>query len=137
LTQICQQAASTADELNLKSSGLKSDKLMGVDDRAELQKLGRTLLELEVLLERVTKMNPCLVAFSQMAKVLMHHLQGSHLADLGKETGDAYRQLNEGIGIFRQWIQYTLTLAKPVAVKTNPAGMSELTLLNPGKDLTP
>jgi hypothetical protein len=137
LSQICQQASQTADELNQKSSGLKSDKLMGVDDRAALQKLGRTLLELEVLLERVTKMNPCLMAFSQMAKVLMHHLQGSQLSDLGKETGDAYRQLNEGISIFRQWIQYTLALAKPVAVQAPHTPMSEITLLDTGKDLNP
>jgi hypothetical protein len=91
---------------------------MGIQDRTTLQELGHTLEELEMLMDRVTKTHPPLRGFSQMSKVLMHHLQGTQLAELGKETADAYRQINEGIQIFGQWIQSTLTLAKPVAVRT-------------------
>lgn len=118
LSKICLQASQTAKALNQRGSALKSEKVMGLRDRTEIQELGKTLTELEGLMERVTNTHPPLKGFSQMSKVLMHHLQGTQLSDLGKETAESYKQLNEGIQLFKQWIQSTLDIAKPVAVKS-------------------
>lgn len=115
-SKICEQAYQTATTLNRKSASLRSDKVMGVQDREELRALGKTLLELENLIDRLAKTHAPLLAFSQMAKVMMQNLKGTHLADLGKETADYYRQINEGVTIYREWIKYTLNLAKPVAL---------------------
>ncbi len=135
LSKICLQASQTADSLRQKSLALKSDKIMGVRDREEIQELGKSLLDLETLLERITKTHPALMGFSQMSKVLMHHLQGAHLSDLGKETAECYRQINEGVLIFRQWIFATLALIKPMAVKAATVTALELLPPTPEQDL--
>jgi hypothetical protein len=117
LYRVCEQAKKIALTLNWKSSALKSTKLMGIHDKQELQHLGKTLLELELLIERLGKAQPVLRAFSQMTKILMHHLKGTEISELGKETADCYRQLNDGIQILKDWIHFTLELAKPVAIQ--------------------
>ena len=89
---------------------------MRLDDRNELRDLGKKMIELEKLVDRLALAQPCLKAFHQMSKVLMHNLRGDGLADLGKETASCYRQLNEGVSILKEWLQYSLKLAKPVAV---------------------
>jgi hypothetical protein len=119
LSKICDQAAKTALTLNRKSSTLKSQKLMGVRDREELQELGAALAELEGLIERLSKTHTPLLTFSQMSKVMMHHLKGSDLAELGRETAQCYRQLNEGVQIYRSWIKHTLELVKPIALASS------------------
>lgn len=119
LSKICEQATHTADQLYKKGTTLKSEKLMGLHDREELRVMGGTLLELETLMERVTKAQPQLKAFSQMAKVLMHNLKGNQLAELGKETASCYKRINEGITLFNDWVSHTLDLVKPVSVPTS------------------
>ena len=132
LAKICTQAEATALQLNLKSSGLKSEKVMQLPDREEIKELGKTLLDLEALIDRVTVQQPALKAFSQMVKVLMHNLKGNNLADLGKETSASYKQIQDGIRIFREWIGHTLGLVKPVSVR--PAS---ITPLDSDKELSP
>jgi ADP-heptose:LPS heptosyltransferase len=116
LSRIYTEAAMIALSLNKKSSQLKSDKVMRLDDRAELRDLGKQLIELESLVDRLTVAQPCLKAFLQMSKVLMHNLRGDGIADLGKETASCYRQLNEGVSVLKEWLKYSLKLTKPVAV---------------------
>lgn len=130
LFQICNKATTTATLLNKKSASLKSEKVMRVHDREELRELGKTLLELETLIDRVGKTQPLLSAFSQMLKVLMHNLRGTQLSDLGKETADCYQQLGEGVGIFKDWVKYTLELAKPVAIQPG----NNLAFIHPKKE---
>lgn len=119
LSKVCEQATLTAEQLHKKGSTLKSEKLMGLQDREELRKLGETLMELETLMDRVTKAQPQLKPFSQMTKVLMHNLRGNQLAELGKETAGCYKRINEGITLFNDWINHTLELVKPVSVPTS------------------
>ena len=128
LNQIYNEAALTALALNKKSAKLKSDKVMRVDDRNDLRDLGNKILELEVLVDRLGRAQPSLKAFLQMSKVLMHNLRGDGLADLGKETASCYRQLNEGVSILKEWLQYSLQLTKPVAVpaQLKPRSLPEL-----------
>jgi len=128
LTQIYNEAAVTAVTLNKKSARLKSDKIMRLDDRNELRDLGDKLFELEALVERLGNTQPSLKAFIQMSKVLMHNLRGDALSELGKETASCYRQLNEGVSIMKEWLQYSIQLAKPIAVPTQrkPKPLPEL-----------
>lgn len=120
LAKICEEATRTAVILNKRSSTLRSDKVMRLGDRDELRELGKKLLELDDLIARLGRTSSPMQAFAQMSKVLMHNLQSTQLSDLGKESADCYRQLSEGGQILRDWIKYTLDLAKPVAIKKAP-----------------
>lgn len=117
LAKVCDEATRTALALNRKTSTLRSDKIMRLGDREELRELGKKLLELDQLMERIGKAHGPMRAFSQMSKVLMHNLRGDHLAELGKESAEAYRQLAEGITLLREWLKHTLALARPVALR--------------------
>jgi hypothetical protein len=56
-----------------------------------------------------------------MSKVLMHNLKGQQISELGRETAACYRQLNDGVSVLREWLQYSMKLAKPVAVPIQAA----------------
>jgi ADP-heptose:LPS heptosyltransferase len=137
LSKICNEASKTAMELNRKSSHLKSKKLMGVKDREEIQNLGKALLDLELLIERLGQSHAPLRAFSQMAKVLMHHLKGSDIGELGMETAQSYRQLSDGIQILREWIKFTLELVKPKAIHPSPLATIETLNKSSDKEISP
>jgi ADP-heptose:LPS heptosyltransferase len=126
LSKICEEAKRTAQTLQNRSSRLKSDKVMPIGERAELQDLGKRLIELEKLLERLGKAHAPLAAFAQMSKVLMHNLKGEQLAELGRESAECYAQLGQGAQILRDWIGRTLQLARPVAVQATPAAVVRL-----------
>ncbi len=137
LSKICEQASKTALLLNRKSLSLKSEKIMNLADREEIQNLGQALAELEQLIDRLAKTHSPLLAFSHMCKVLMHHLKGNQLADLGKESSECYRQLSEGIAIFRSWINFTLDLVKPRKLQPVQVGSMVDPTRHPGKELSP
>jgi ADP-heptose:LPS heptosyltransferase len=117
LHKVCEEARKTALTLKLKSGALRSEKIMRLSDRDGIKELGRKLMELDTLMDRLGKTNPPLIPFSQMSKVLMHNLKSAHLSELGRESAECYRLLGDGVKILREWIQATLDLAKPVAVK--------------------
>jgi ADP-heptose:LPS heptosyltransferase len=121
LAKICEQAGRSAKELKERSSRLRSDKIMGLGERDELRALGRKLLDLDSLVDRMGKAQPPLAGFSQMSKVLMHNLKGEHLADLGAESASCYRQLGEGVAILGDWLKHTIGLARPMAVVSEPS----------------
>ncbi len=123
LTKICDEAARTATHLNRHSSKLKSQKIMQLRDREQIQDMSKKLQELDALIERLGKTHAPLAAFSQMSKVLMHNLLGEQISELGRETAECYRQLLEGVGILREWIRFTLTLARPVAIRSEPLAL--------------
>ncbi|MEO5968653.1 MAG: hypothetical protein ABIQ95_01895, partial [Bdellovibrionia bacterium] len=120
LLKICERGNQAALTLHKKTSSMKSDKIMGVHDREELRELGKTLMDLENLVDRLVKTQAALLPFSKMSKVLMHHLKGEHLADLGKETAESYKQLRDGVQILLNWTHFTLGLSKPVALQPKP-----------------
>jgi ADP-heptose:LPS heptosyltransferase len=122
MTQIYGESILTSLAINRKSTKLKSAKLMQVSDRDEITNLGKKLLELDSLVERLVAAQPSLKAFSQMAKVLMHNLKSDQLTTLGRESAGAYRQLNDGVAILRDWLSHTLTLARPKAVTLETRG---------------
>lgn len=116
LEKICVEAARTASIIESKSSRLRSDRIMQISDRAELQQLGQKIIELDKLIERLGPTHPALRGFAQMSKVLMHNIKGELLAELGRESAESYRQINQGVSILREWIRHTQDLAKPVAL---------------------
>jgi ADP-heptose:LPS heptosyltransferase len=117
LEKVCGEASLTAMSLKKRGEKLRSDRLMRVQDREEIKDLARKLFELDELMERLGRAQQPLQAFSCMAKVLMHNLSGDHLADLGQESAECYRQLGEGIAILRDWLKHTLGLARPMAIR--------------------
>jgi hypothetical protein len=122
LAKICEQAGRSAKDLKERSSRLRSDKVMGLKERDELRTLGRKLLDLDALVDRMGRAQPALVGFAQMSKVLMHNLNGEHLADLGQQSANCYRQLGEGVAILGDWLKHTIGLARPMAIRsTEPA----------------
>jgi ADP-heptose:LPS heptosyltransferase len=123
LSKICDEATRTAIHLNRHSSKLKSQKIMRLRDREQIQEMSQKLQELDSLIERLGQTQPPLAAFSQMSKVLMHNLMGEQISDLGRETAECYRQLLEGVGILREWIKFTVNLARPVALRSEPLAL--------------
>jgi ADP-heptose:LPS heptosyltransferase len=116
LAKICEEAKRTSLELHSKSSKLRSDKIMRLSDQEDLRGLGRKLMDLEELIDRLAGNDPVLTAFSRMTRVLMHNLRGDRLAVLGKESATSYSQIIQGVTVLREWIQITLDLVKPVAI---------------------
>lgn len=119
LQKVCDEAQRSAQELHLKSNRLRSEKIMKLKDRQEIQELGKKLTDLDSLMDRLSSADPALKPFSQMAKVLMHNLKGTQLSELGKESAESYRQLGKGVSILQEWIKTTLELARPVALVPN------------------
>jgi ADP-heptose:LPS heptosyltransferase len=116
LAKICDEGRRTASELREKGAKLRSEKIMRIGDRAAIKELGKRILELDKLIERIGATHPALKGLSQMSKVLMHNLKGDHLTDLGQESEDSYRQLAQGVAILEDWAKHTLELARPVAL---------------------
>jgi ADP-heptose:LPS heptosyltransferase len=117
LIKICDEGKRTALEMKEKALKLKSQKLMDLKDRAEIQDLGSKLNEINGLLARLGKAQKSLLFFDQMAKVVMHNLKGEALSELSHETAECYQMLGEGARSTKYWIKKTLEMARPQAVK--------------------
>lgn len=118
LAKICEEAKRTAGTLHQKSAKLRSDKLMDVAERTEINELGTKLMELDALVTRLANAQDALAPFAQMLKVLMHNLRGDAISELSRETAECYQQLGQGSAILNEWIKKTLGLVKPVAIVT-------------------
>ena len=134
LSKICVQASRIANTIHTKSLNLKSTKVMRLQEKEELQDLGNKLLELEELILRLGKTHSPLLAFSHMLKVLLHHLQGEEMAELGRDTSLIYRHLLEGVHIFKSWISFTLQLGKPIALQPRLVPVTDLHSHRSGRD---
>jgi hypothetical protein len=128
LNKVCEEARRTALQIEGLSGKLKSDRLMPVGLREELQSLGRKLQELENLVDRLSNAQLPLKGFSQMAKVLLHNLKGDALKDLGRESALSYGQLAHGVQVLRDWISHSLNLSRPRILVMKPAPSQEAPL---------
>lgn len=117
LGKVCEEAGKTAALLNSRSAKLRSDRVMRLGDRDELRDLGKKLMELDALIDRLGKAHSPLKFFAQMGKVLMHNLSGDNLAELGRESAESYRLLGEGVAILRDWLRSTLAKSRPTVVQ--------------------
>ena len=126
LIRVCETARATSLELKSKSESLRSDRIMNLEDRNRLREMGSKLGELDTLIERLSNAQPALKAFHQMAQVLMHNLPGNKMTEIGEEGAHCYKQLGEGARILKDWIERTLSMAKPVALKKNVTPIQEI-----------
>jgi len=121
LGKICDESAKTCSQLHFKSKRLPSQKVMDLADQQAIQELGKKLTELESLIDRMAKASPPMRVFSVMSKILMHNLDGVQLSDLSSQSAHCYRQLKQGVMIFDEWIDQTISLVKPTVISSNPA----------------
>ena len=120
LLKVLEEAHRTAVLLSKKATALKSQKLMSIQDKEQIAFLGDKLRQLDELIGRVATNQDPLRIFSQMTKVMMHNLKGQHLSQLGMESARNYQRLIDGVKLYRDWIQHTLKLARPMAVVKQP-----------------
>ena len=137
LSKICTQAILIGNTLGHRGSALKSPNLMSIQEREELQDLGRKLLELQKLVDRLGQTHHSLLGFSKMLAVQMHHLKGNHLGEMGKESAQCYKLLRDGVAIYSLWIKHTLSLTKPVAIRPNHLTLVEAPSTPSTKELNP
>ena len=121
LTQICEEATRLASILHERSENLKSERLMSLEDKSDLNQLSTSLHELDTLLHRLGQTHSPLLAFSQMSQVLMHNLAGAKLVEVAGESVHSYRQLAEGAALMQSWVKHCLALVKPVALSVTPS----------------
>ncbi len=130
LTKIIDEAIASSTTLHHRSSKMKSPKLVDLALKSELNEIAIKLQDLDLLLDRMGITHSSLRLFSRMSKVLMHNLKGSDISTLGKESKDSYKQLKEGATMMKEWIAHTLSLARPVALKT-----ADIVRLRPGTEV--
>ncbi|MBC7385907.1 MAG: glycosyltransferase family 9 protein [Cryobacterium sp.] len=106
----------SADELVARTKSLKSEHLMKISDREKIQELGNKISEIDELCERVGLTQDSLRPIHRLSRVLMHNLTGKRISDVAEETAEVYRFLRIGMNGLRNWTEYTLTLARPMAV---------------------
>jgi ADP-heptose:LPS heptosyltransferase len=117
LESVCLEARDASRKIHSKASSLKSENIMGVEDKKDIQELGNKLLELDQLIERLSNVHSPLTAFSKMQKVMMHNLKGDSIADMGQESAQAYTHILSGVRLFREWIEMTLKASRPGVIK--------------------
>ncbi|MCM0605058.1 MAG: hypothetical protein KA715_03135 [Xanthomonadaceae bacterium] len=120
LSQIYDEAYRTAGRLQQKSQRLKSEKLMSLEERDQIQKLGAKLKELDMLSDRMGRVKPMLTIFPNMLKVMMHNVQGTTISQMAIEAQENYKMLQDGAKTMSDMVAHALSLSKPVAVKTRP-----------------
>lgn len=116
MIRLCDEGVSLARQIAEKSKGLKSDRIMGVEAKNELQRLSLRLQEVEKKVEALTVEHRVLRGFSQMNRVMLHNLTSEALHDLANETVLCFQRTHDGLKILQNWIQHTLQLARPQAV---------------------
>lgn len=116
LVRVSEQAQKSATELAGLGQKLKSEKVMAIEDRKEIDRLGHKLIEYDGLIERLGKSVDLLRIFSQMSKVMLHNLPERNLTHVAQESAQVYGQMLEGVRLLKTWVKHTLDLARPVAI---------------------
>jgi ADP-heptose:LPS heptosyltransferase len=126
LRKICQSACQITQEIERQAGASPSQKApkkaAALQSNTRLTELSQQLQEVDQLMLRVVTAQPILRPFYEMTRVLMHHLESDHLASMGKEATEAYVQIQEGLDVFEEWIDFTLKLARPVVLKSGCDG---------------
>jgi ADP-heptose:LPS heptosyltransferase len=120
LLRVSREAVRSARELHQRAVALKSSKIMSVEDREDLESRGKRILELQKLVDRLAKADEHLAGFSTLLKVMMHNLEGEHIAEISRETAVAWQQVERGAELMRSWLKHTLQMARPMAVVPEP-----------------
>ncbi|MBN22459.1 MAG: hypothetical protein CL678_14340 [Bdellovibrionaceae bacterium] len=125
LYRVTLEAVNVATELVDVSGRLKSDKIMSLNERDKIQSIGKKLIELDALIDRLAKAQPMLAIFAKMSQVLIHNLESEKLSSAARDTAEVYRQMNEGVAVLREWLEHTIEISKPVIVQKRPLQLIE------------
>ncbi len=127
VSKIIDQAIECSVRLEKKSERLKSAHLIDVRLREDLHVSGAELQELDQLLERLASVHRPVFALHKMREVLMHNIEAETLPEVAREGRLIYERLKSASQIYRNWIEFTLALARPrvVATRVIPLQMHE------------
>lgn len=120
LLRVSREAAKSSRELHQRATQLKSSKIMSVEERSAIETLGRRVLELQKLVERLARADAHLAGFATHLRVMMHNLEGDGIAEVSRDAAHAWQQVERGAELMRSWLKQTLRLARPVAVAPEP-----------------
>ncbi len=126
IQQLGTQGRQTALGLEARAKSMKSGYLMSVEDRTEIEESGRKLLEIEELMERVTRVEPELECMVGWYRQVIHNLESSSLSGMARETADAFDLVLEGVDLISAYTRKTLDLAKPKAISLPVSSAREL-----------
>lgn len=117
LEKLSKQGKSIAVDLAQSAERLRSVKIMSIEDRHHIEESGKKLLEVEALISRVVQVEPELKCVFSFYQILMHNLTGTTIAQMAKESVQAFELMDEGVEIISVYAQKTLQGAKPKSVQ--------------------
>jgi ADP-heptose:LPS heptosyltransferase len=118
--KICRELVKHTLRLSNRASKLKSENVMSISDKMEITAMGKEILEMEELLDRLGRTTYPLESFCRISKILMHNIEEEKLSGLSRQTAAHYKKMADGIKLFRDWLKHTLQLAKPRQVDVQP-----------------
>ncbi len=113
------QGRNVALELSQCAQKSKTGYLMSVEDRDLIEEHGKKLLEVEALIARVIQVEPELRCLLRWYQQMMHNLDGQTVAQMAKETMQAFDLMTEGLELVSAYTKRTLDQAKPKSVTSN------------------
>jgi ADP-heptose:LPS heptosyltransferase len=116
LEQLSVEGKTTAKELINVVGSVKNQKIMPVEDRDEIERHGKKLLELEGLMSRVVNVETELRCFFVWYQHLMHNLNGETIDQMAKETSQAFDLVGEGAELVHVYVDKVLQRARPKSV---------------------
>jgi|GEM_PF-517985 len=117
LIKIAEEGRRTSQHIQREAARNRTRKVMRVEERARLQELALKLSEIDRLLERLVRAQPCFSPFLALQRVMMHNLSGDDIADLGRQSALVWDQIVSGARVWREWLDATTTLIRPRAVQ--------------------
>ncbi len=116
LESVCRKAEFISRQLEQKSKFLRSDRVMKISDKEDVDKLSKKLSRLDQLIDRTGRVHPSLNGFSNMIRVMMHNVPGETLIEISQGSVACYHRLTQGVDLMRHWVTHTLALARPQSV---------------------
>jgi ADP-heptose:LPS heptosyltransferase len=117
LIKVAEEGRRTSQQIQREAVRNRTRKVMRVEERARLQELALKLSEIDRLLERLVRAQPCFSPFLALQRVMMHNLSGDDISDLGRQSALVWDQVVSGARVWREWLDATTTLIRPRAVQ--------------------
>jgi ADP-heptose:LPS heptosyltransferase len=117
LLKVSEEGRRTSQQIQREAARGKSKKVMRLEEKTRLQELALKLSEIDKLLERLIRAQPSLSPFLATQRVMMHNLVGNDISELGRQSALVWDQLVAGARIWREWIDATVTLTRPRAIR--------------------
>lgn len=96
---------------------LKSDKVMKLSDRKEVEQLGLNIQDIEQQMIALGSTHPSFQIFANMLRVMMHNIPGKSLLEVSQGTIEIYKRMAEGVQLLTRWLNHSLSLARPMSLR--------------------